>query len=126
MVTAVTSLGRSGVADWLIQRVTAIVMALYTFFIVGFILIVPDLDYATWSNLYSQFWMRAFSFLTLLSIAAHGWIGLWGVLTDYVTSRMMGCVALPLRMLILAVYALVTLVCLVWGVEILWGVVADV
>ncbi len=122
MVTVVTSLGRSGLSDWLVQRFTAVVLAAYTIFVVGFIACTPDLGYEQWSSLYSQLWMRVFSLLALVSIAAHGWIGLWGVLTDYVTTRMMGGKALFLRIVTLAAYALVTVTYLVWGVEVLWGV----
>lgn len=121
MVTAVTSLGRSGLFDWVFQRVSAVVLAAYTIFLVGFIASNPQLDYATWRNLFDQQWMRIFSFLALLSVAGHGWIGLWAVLTDYVTDRMMGGKALGLRILALGAYALVTLSYLVWGFEILWG-----
>lgn len=122
MVTAVTSFGRSGVSDWLIQRFSAIILAAYTFFIVGFLITHPGLDFVTWKHLFSQLWVRIFSLLALLSVAAHAWIGLWSVITDYVTSRVMGPKALVLRILILAVYALVTLSYLVWGVQILWGI----
>jgi len=122
MVTAVTSFGRSGLSDWLIQRFSAVILAAYSIFIVGFIVLTPDLDFAQWSGLFSQLWVRVFSLLTLVSIAAHGWIGLWGVLTDYVTSRMMGGKALFLRVLVLTLYALVTVAYLVWGVEVLWGI----
>lgn len=122
MVTAVTNLGRSGLSDWVIQRFTAVVLAAYTIFVVAFIACTPDLTYEQWSSLYSQLWMRAFSLLALVSIAAHGWIGLWGVLTDYMTTRMMGGKALFLRIVTLSVYALVTITYLVWGVEVLWGV----
>ena len=121
MVTAVTSLGRSGLADWVIQRLSAVVLAAYTLFIVAYLLVNPDLSYEQWSALYSTLWMRVFSLLTLLSIASHAWIGLWCVLTDYVTTRMMGTSALYIRIVVLTIYALITLSYLVWGVEILWG-----
>lgn len=121
MVTAVTTFGRSGLSDWLIQRFSAVVLAAYAVFLTVFLVITPELTYEIWAELFSQLWMRVFTLLVLLSCAAHGWIGLWGVLTDYVTSRMMGNSALALRMIILTVYALITLTYLVWGVEILWG-----
>ncbi len=121
MVTAVTSLGRNGLSDWIIQRFTAVVLTAYTLFIVGFLVFTPDVSYEQWSSLFETLWVRAFSLLALVSIAAHGWIGLWGVLTDYVTERLMGGIALVFRMIILGVYALVTVVYLVWGVEVLWG-----
>lgn len=121
MVTAVTSLGRSGLYDYVIQRASAVVLALYTFFLVGFFISTPEITFEVWQNLYSQLWMRIFSLLALLSVAAHAWIGLWAVLTDYVTERLMGPKALVLRMVILAIYAVVTVAFIVWGIEILWG-----
>ena len=121
MVNAVTNLGRNGVSDWIIQRATSIVLGTYTIFIVVYLLLNPGLGYEQWSTLFSHFWMRAYSFLVLLSIVAHGWIGLWVVLTDYVTERLMGGPALILRTLVLSVYALVCVSLLLWGIEILWG-----
>ncbi|MCW8196688.1 succinate dehydrogenase, hydrophobic membrane anchor protein [Proteobacteria bacterium 005FR1] len=121
MVTAVTNLGRSGVYDWLIQRVTAVVLTLYTFFIVGFILSNSPLDYATWEELFSQFWVRIFSLLALVSLAAHAWIGLWVVLTDYVTTLTMGSKGTAIRLFLQVVLGVVTVAYTVWGIEILWG-----
>ncbi|MYM62756.1 succinate dehydrogenase, hydrophobic membrane anchor protein [Pseudomaricurvus sp. HS19] len=121
MVTAVTSFGRSGLYDWLIQRVSAVVMAAYLVFIVAFILCTPEMTYAEWKGLYSHLWMRIFSLATLLSIAAHAWIGLWAVLTDYITNRMMGAKATVLRLLAQVVLGVITVTYVVWGIEILWG-----
>lgn len=121
LVTAVTNFGRSGLADWLVQRVTAVVMAAYTVFIVLYLLLNPELSYAQWSQLFSLLWVRIFSLAVLLSIVAHGWIGMWAVLTDYVTARLIGGSALFLRTTILAIYALVNFAFIVWGVEIIWG-----
>ncbi len=121
MVTAVTSFGRSGLYDWLIQRVSAVVLAAYTIFIAAFILMTPDLSYDVWKALYDQMWMRIFSLITLVSIAAHAWIGLWSVLTDYLTTRMMGAKATAMRVLAQMVLGVVTVTYVVWGVEILWG-----
>lgn len=121
MVTAVTSLGRSGVADWLIQRLSAIIMTAYLFFIVGYIVTTPELDYAQWQGLFNQLWMRIFSLLTLLSVAAHSWIGLWTVLTDYLNEHLLGGKATVLRLFAQAVLGLVTFAYTLWGIEIIWG-----
>ncbi|MEX1034197.1 MAG: succinate dehydrogenase, hydrophobic membrane anchor protein [Cellvibrionaceae bacterium] len=121
MVTAVTNLGRSGVYDWLVQRITAVVLAAYTFFIVGFILSHPQLDYAEWQALFSHFWVRIFSLLALVSMAAHAWIGLWVVLTDYVTTQTMGRKGPAIRLGLQIVLGVVTVAYTVWGIEILWG-----
>ncbi|MGQ9426711.1 succinate dehydrogenase, hydrophobic membrane anchor protein [Gilvimarinus sp. F26214L] len=121
MVTAVTNLGRSGVYDWLIQRVTAVVLTAYTFFIVGFILSHPDLSYGEWQGLFDQFWVRIFSLLAIISVAAHAWIGLWVVLTDYVTSQTLGGAGTAVRLILQVVLGVVTVAYAVWGIEILWG-----
>lgn len=121
MVTAVTSFGRSGLYDWMMQRVSAIVMAAYTLFLVGFIVLTPEVGYEQWKELFSHLAMRVFSLVTLLSLAAHAWIGLWAVLTDYLTDRMMGAKATVLRVLAQMALGVVTVTYTVWGIEILWG-----
>lgn len=121
MVTAVTSFGRSGLYDWLIQRVSAIVLTAYTIFIVAYIALNPDVDFAQWSALFDQLWVRIFSLLALVSFIAHAWIGLWSVLTDYLTNRLLGAKATVLRLVAQVVLGVAAVTYLVWGVEILWG-----
>jgi len=121
MVTAVTSFGRSGLYDWLIQRVSAVVLTAYTIFLVAYIAIQPELNFTQWSALYEQLWMRVFSLLALISFIAHAWIGLWSVLTDYLTDRLMGAKATILRIIAQVLLGVVAMTYLVWGIEILWG-----
>ncbi len=121
MVTSVTSFGRSGLYDWLIQRIGGVVMAAYLIFIIVFIARNPELTFEQWSALYGQLWMRVFSFVTLLSFIAHAWIGLWAVLTDYLTERLMGSKATVLRILAQVALGGVSVTYLIWGIEILWG-----
>src|SRR5690625_7623167 len=99
MVTNVTSMGRSGVSDWLLQRASAVILLAYTVFIVGYILLTPELDYSQWRALFEQLWMRIFSLLALLAIVEHAWIGLWVVITEYLTERAIGSKAIVLRVL---------------------------
>lgn len=121
MVTAVTSFGRSGLYDWLIQRVGAVVLTAYTIFLVVYIALNPDLDFAQWSALFNQLWMRIFSLLALISFITHAWIGLWSVLTDYLTNRLLGTKATILRVVAQVILGVAAVTYLVWGVEILWG-----
>ena len=119
MVTAVTSMGRSGLYDWLMQRVTAVVMLAY-FLVVGGILL-AGVDYVSWKALYSQTWMRIFSLLALLSMGIHAWVGLWAVFTDYLTERLMGTTGNVLRLLAQGLCAITMFIYVVWGIQILWG-----
>ncbi|MBB3191495.1 succinate dehydrogenase, hydrophobic membrane anchor protein [Halomonas cerina] len=114
MVTNITNLGRSGLSDWLLQRASAIVLALYTLFLVGYLLLNPGLDYMAWSGLFDQTWMRIFSLLAFISLAAHAWVGLWTVTTDYLKST-------GIRLVTQTVIILAIFVFLVWGIQVLWG-----
>lgn len=121
-VTNVTSFGRSGLSDWLVQRVSAVVLTVYLAFIVGYLLTHPGLDYAQWVELHRNFWTRLFSVLTILALAAHAWVGLWAVLTDYVTVRLLGPKATLLRVACQLGMIAVTLAYVIWAVDILWGI----
>jgi succinate dehydrogenase / fumarate reductase membrane anchor subunit len=122
VITSVTSFGRSGVSDWLLQRTTAIVMAVYVVFVTLYLLFNPDLQYEQWLALNSHLCMKVLNVLTVLSIAIHAWIGLWAVLTDYVTVRLLGPKATPLRIFLQLGMILVTLVYLIWALDIVWGI----
>jgi succinate dehydrogenase / fumarate reductase membrane anchor subunit len=112
-------MGRSGLYDWLMQRVTAVILLAY-FVVVGFVLL-GGVDYASWKELYSQTWMRVFSLLALLSLAIHAWVGLWAVVTDYLTERLMGTTGNVLRLLVQVGCAIIMFTYVVWGIQILWG-----
>jgi succinate dehydrogenase membrane anchor subunit len=120
MVTSVTSMGRSGLYDWLMQRVTAVILLAY-FLCIGSVLI-GGVDYASWSELFSQTWMRIFSLAALISLGIHAWVGLWAVLTDYVTERMMGPKANLLRFVFQVLCAITMFTYVVWGIQTLWGI----
>ncbi len=114
MVTTITSFGRSGLYDWMIQRATAVVLLAYTVFIVLYLLFSPDLDYGQWKALFEQTWVRVFTLLTLISLGAHSWIGLWSVSTDYIKPT-------GPRFLFQVVCGTAMFSFLVWGVQVLWG-----
>ena len=119
MVTSVTSLGRSGLSDWLMQRVSAVILLAYFGYLSA--VLIGGVDYQGWKELFAQTWMRIFSLLALLSIVVHAWVGLWCVLTDYITERLMGGKATALRLTAQAVCGLMMFVYLVWGIQILWS-----
>lgn len=119
MVTAVTSMGRSGLYDWLFQRVSAIVLLAYALCV--FFVAMGDPGYEEWSALYSQTWMRVFSLLALLALAMHAWVGLWAVFTDYLTERLMGRLGNVLRFIAQAASGIIMFTYVVWGIQIVWG-----
>ena len=114
MVASVTNFGRSGLYDWMIQRVSAVVLAAYTVFILGYLVISPDLTYVQWSEFFGSTCVRIFSLLALVSLGAHAWIGLWTISTDYIKS-------LGFRFIFQASSGLIMFIYVVWGVQIFWG-----
>jgi len=121
MVTQVTNFGRSGLSDWLMQRATAVILLAYTLFIVGYLLVNPQMSFEQWQSLFDCTAVRAFTTLTVLSVVMHAWIGLWSVSTDYMTTRLMGSKATAVRLLFQAAYSLILFYYLVWGFQIVWG-----
>ena len=121
MVTAVTNFGRSGLYDWLMQRVSGVILLCYFTFIAYVLISNPDISYNEWKASFEPTWVKVFSVAALLSLAVHAWIGLWCVLTDYITPRMLGDKANLLRGLATAVCAITLFTYLVWGIQIIWG-----
>lgn len=122
MVTQVTALTRTGVSDWLVQRVSALILAVYTLVLLTFILLNPDLEYRMWRELFEATWMRLFTLLTVLATCAHAWVGIWTIGSDYLSEASLGSVGSGLRMVFQVVSALVIIVYLLWGTMILWGI----
>jgi succinate dehydrogenase / fumarate reductase membrane anchor subunit len=114
MVASVTNFGRSGVYDWLMQRVSAVVLGLYVLFMIGFFVMTPHVTYENWHNLFACTSMKVFSLLAILSLGAHAWIGLWTVSTDYMKNGIA-------RFVFQAACGLVMFIYVVWGIQILWG-----
>ena len=102
-----------GLRDWLSQRLTAAVMALYTVLLVVQLLFGPKLGYVRWSAIFSQQWMRFATFVAIISLAVHAWVGMRDIWMDYIKP-------VWLR-LSLQVFTLVWLVaCAGWGIQVLW------
>lgn len=114
MVTNVTSLTGNGLKDWLLQRVSAIYFGLYCLFLFIFVFVHKDMTFTQWQELFHNPVFKVASILALFAFFVHTWIGIWTVTTDYVK-----CTSLRLSIQLLV--ALVLLVQLLLGIEILWG-----
>lgn len=114
MVNRIVTGAHYGLRDWLAQRVTAVVMALFTLFVTGYLLMQPSLGYDTWVELFSGNAMRSFSLLFLLSLFYHAWVGVRDILMDYVKPQGVRLTLHVLVILVLVLYA-------IWSVQILWG-----
>lgn len=122
MVTSVSSFGRSGLADWVVQRVSAVILLAYVIFLVGFIVLNPDMQFRDWQALFHALWVKMFTLLALLSLCAHAWVGMWTIGTDYITARMVGPRATFLRALYQLGCLALLFVYFIWCIQILWSV----
>ncbi|MDH2915837.1 MAG: succinate dehydrogenase, hydrophobic membrane anchor protein [Gallionella sp.] len=114
MVNRIVTGAHYGLRDWLVQRVTAVVMAIYSAVVVVFLLLQPEFGYDTWAGLFSGNPMRTFSMLFLLSLFYHAWIGMRDIVMDYIKPA-----SIRLTIHVLVILALVLYV--IWSVQILWG-----
>jgi len=119
MVKSVTSFGRSGLSDWLLQRVSGVILLAYAICLGGTLVI--GVDYAQWQAMFASTGMRVFTLLAILSLEAHAWIGMWAVGTDYLTERMLGTKGNLLRLAFQIGCSLAIFVYVIWGTQILWG-----
>lgn len=102
-----------GLRDWLAQRVTAVLMALFTVVVLVQFLMPGALGYDRWAGIFAQQWMKFLTFVVILSLAYHAWVGTRDIWMDYVKP-------VGLR-LALHVFTLVWLLgCAGWAVQVLW------
>ena len=99
--------------DWLAQRITGLVMALYSIILAVVLLSGQPISYAVWSDLFAQGWMRVATLLFAASLAWHAWVGVRDILMDYVKPT---GVRLTLQVIVLLVIAAYV----AWTIQILW------
>lgn len=114
MVRRVVTGAHYGLRDWLMQRVTAAVMAAYAVLVLAVLVAAPTLEYGFWKALFQNQWMRLATLMFLLSLYLHAWVGVRDILMDYVHPT-----AVRLSLEILVILALVFYT--VWAAQILWG-----
>lgn len=116
-----TNFSKNGISDWLSQRVSAYILGAYFVVVLGFLLCQGPVSYNQWVDFMTCTPMQYFTLVSLFALAAHAWVGVWTVLTDYVTERQMGAKATFLRMAAVSAMVIFIFVLLVWGIQILWG-----
>ncbi len=114
MVNRVVTGAHYGLRDWLIQRITAVLMAVYCVVLAGYLVMQPYQDYDVWIALFSSLIVRTFSLLFLLSLFFHAWIGVRDIVMDYVKPA-------GVRLVIHVLVILALLLYTIWSVQILWG-----
>ena len=110
----VASNNTRGFFEWIVQRATALLIGVYTIFLVGFLVMHVPLNYTDWKLLFDCVAMRVATIVVVAAILWHAWIGLWTVLTDYVKC---GYARLFLQIVIVVLLASY----FVWCLDAFWG-----
>jgi succinate dehydrogenase membrane anchor subunit len=103
-----------GLRDWLSQRVTAIVITLYTALFLGIVLWNGGLDYAMWQALFRGNAFRVVTFLFMVALFVHAWVGVRNILMDYAKP-------MSVRLTLQVVVVCVLIAYAGWTVQVLWG-----
>lgn len=103
-----------GLSAWLLQRLTAVVMAAYTVLLAAILLWCPPASHADWRALFGGAFVRLATMLFVLALLYHAWVGVRDIVMDYVKP-------LGVRLALQALVGTALLFYLVWSVSILWG-----
>ncbi len=102
-----------GLRDWLSQRVTAALMALFTVAVIVQVLLPGAMGYDRWAGIFSRQWMKVLTFVVIVALLIHVWVGMRDIWMDYVQ---------PVGARLFAqVFTIVWLVgCAGWAIQVLW------
>ena len=105
-----------GLRDWLAQRVTAALMALFTLLVLAQVIFSKGpVGYDLWSGIFSAQWMKVLTFSVIIAMLYHVWVGMRDIWMDYIKP-----VGIRLG---LQVFTMVWLVaCAGWSTQVLWRV----
>jgi len=102
-----------GLRDWMSQRATAVLMAIFTIVLLVQVLMPGPMGYDKWAGIFAPQWMKFLTFVVIISLAWHAWVGVRDIWMDYIKP-------VWLR-LTLQVGTLAWLVgCVGWALQVLW------
>jgi succinate dehydrogenase / fumarate reductase, membrane anchor subunit len=108
-----------GVGDFMVQRITAIILAVYTLILLVGILMMPGFTYEAWVGLFTFRFGglplgQVLATLAFLSLSWHAWIGIRDIWMDYVKPVGIRLALLVLTLLWLA-GSFIYFVVIIWG-----------
>lgn len=105
-----------GLRDWLSQRITAALMALFTVVVLVQLLFTRGpIGYDAWAGIFAAQWMKVLTFTVIAALLYHVWVGMRDIWMDYVQP-------VGIR-LVLQVFTIVWLVaCAGWAIQVLWRI----
>jgi succinate dehydrogenase / fumarate reductase membrane anchor subunit len=103
-----------GLRDWLLQRLTAVAMAVYTAGFFACFMVEAPHSYGDWKSMFSTVFARLATMLFLASLLYHAWVGMRDILMDYLR-------ATSLRLFAQVIVGFLLVFYLIWAASILWG-----
>ncbi|NYT63031.1 succinate dehydrogenase, hydrophobic membrane anchor protein [Alcaligenaceae bacterium] len=108
-----------GTMDFIVQRVTAVIMAVYTIVLFFGIIFTSEMNFENWRRLFTFTWGGVpvgslLATLAFLSLAWHAWVGVRDIWMDYVRSD-------GLRLFLQVLTALWLVGAVVYFAKILWS-----
>jgi succinate dehydrogenase / fumarate reductase, membrane anchor subunit len=113
MVNRVVVGAHYGVGSWLAQRITAVIMAIYTVILLVVFMSRRPVEYDAWRQLFGHGWMRVATLLFAVSLGWHAWVGMRDIFMDYVKHDGLRLTLQVITIVAIALY-------LGWAVQILW------
>ncbi|QNM94996.1 succinate dehydrogenase, hydrophobic membrane anchor protein [Chitinimonas koreensis] len=104
-----------GLRDWLLQRITAVVMLVYTVGLVALLFLAAHANFEGWKELFACTWVRVFTTVTVIALLLHAWVGVRDIWMDYVKP-------LGLRLALHVATILWLVGSFVYAVKVVWGV----
>ena len=102
----------AGIQAWILQRISAVYLALFLPLALGYLLLNPPADYASWRAIVSDPWVYAALILCMLALLVHSWVGMRNVVIDYVKP-------FGLRLLVLLLLGVALILAGIWTLAIL-------
>jgi succinate dehydrogenase / fumarate reductase membrane anchor subunit len=104
-----------GVGGFLLQRLTAVVLAVFVLLLLLRLVFGGPLGYDGWAGIFVPLWMKIITLVALLALFYHAWIGVRDIWMDYVKPT-------GIRVALQTLTVLWLVFCAVWSVQILWRV----
>ena len=93
-----------GMRAWLTQRLTGLVMAIYSVMVVIRFLSVRPENYESWVSFFQPIWWRIASLIFWIALSLHAWLGIRDVFKDYVPNYALQMVLQKILIVLLWVY----------------------
>jgi succinate dehydrogenase / fumarate reductase membrane anchor subunit len=99
-----------GLRAWLLQRASAVYLALFILYLIGYFVLNPPSSYAAWRDWVTNPVVSVAWTGFVLAVMIHGWVGMRDIILDYVGN-------IAVRLVVLALVGVVLAGSGVWAVR---------